>query len=109
MITLQGRIARLTILFPSSTLWGMPPRAFLEHKPTKQSILFGGRYINLTHLAIHLGVDPGNLSRVFSGKGRPSLQYATRLADALHMTLDAFTSDLARLKQSKEEKIRDIA
>lgn len=76
---------------------GMQPSLCLVKKPTGQSVLFAGQYINLHQLAADTGYDRSYLSRVFSGKRQPSLKAAALLASALAMSMDGFVSALESL------------
>jgi len=65
-----------------------------ELKPTRQSILFDGKYISLLGLARTQGLDQSWLSRIFSGERQPSLAYARKVSAALGMGLEAFLDTL---------------
>lgn len=63
------------------------PKAYIEDSPTLgRSVLFGGRYINVSHIAEAEHLDLSHLSRVISGRRDPSLPYLKRLAQILGMT-----------------------
>lgn len=90
----------------------MPPRAFLERKPTSQTVKFGGRYINITHLATFTHLDKGYVSRVLRGRRHPPITLidglpsgvCVVLATALHMTLDEFQGAVALMTPEKLSK-----
>lgn len=67
-----------------------PPKAYLEDKPTKQTVRLGGHPLNLLSLSQALRIDHGYLSRVCSGERVPSVQYARTIAAALGWTLGDF-------------------
>ena len=64
------------------------PRLCIEKKPTSQTIYLGGVPINLTALAMSQGLDLGGVSKILSGKRRPSLPYASKMARGLGMGLE---------------------
>lgn len=68
----------------------MPPRRFLELRPTAQSLKFGGRFINLTHVAGFLDIDKSYLSRVLNGKVNYTISYALTICEALLMDIKEF-------------------
>lgn len=70
------------------------PFACLVENPTKSSIIFGGKAINLSALARAQNIDPSYLSRIFSGVRTPRLDYVRRLSAALGMGLEDFLSAL---------------
>ena len=56
---------------------------------------------NTTMLAVHrkTGIDYGYLSRIFSGKQRPSLQIAQMIAAAIGWTLDDLVAGLSKTRE----------
>lgn len=72
----------------------VPPTRCLESHPTKQSIRFGGRYINLSLIARDQKIDQSALSRIFAGKRRPHIDHARKIARALGLSLDDFLTTL---------------
>lgn len=75
----------------------MPPHVFIEPEPTGQSVLFAGKYINLTHLAratinprTQKPFDPGYVCRIINGTRSPTATIMKALADALMMPLEEF-------------------
>ena len=73
------------------------PRRCIEKKPTSQTIYLGGVPINLTALAISQGLDQGGVSKILSGKRRPSLPYARKMASGLRQA-DQRLSSTARAR-----------
>ncbi len=51
-------------------------------------------HLGVTELAKKLGVDPAHICRILSGKSNPSLALASRMADALGMSLDDLCLEL---------------
>ena len=69
-----------------------PISCLIEH-PNKQSILFGGVYINLTQLAREQHIDRSYLSRIINGRrdpGQMSVRQVLKFAAALGMSVDDF-------------------
>jgi len=62
--------------------------------PSSQSVYFAGDYINLTDIAVASGLYPNHLSRIFSGKRRPTLNVAQKVSAALGMGLESFLEAL---------------
>lgn len=79
------------------------PRAYLESRPSSQSIRLGGRYINLSRMAEDEGFDHSYLSRIMCGERTPSVPYLTRIAECLSMTRD----DLLTAIDIRKEELRD--
>ncbi len=75
-----------------------------ELKPTRQSILFAGRYISLMGIARGQNIHQSYLSRVFSGERIPSVNHARKLAAALGMGLEEFLEALDERVNSLEAK-----
>lgn len=70
------------------------PNGCIEHKPTAQSVLFCGWFINLTHIALRTNLSISTLSMIFSGYRQPTLNSAKRISKALNMTLSEFCKGL---------------
>ena len=66
----------------------------IEDNPTSQSIMLGGRYINLSALARTIEADQSYLSRILSGKRNPGVDLFSKIADALGTTMDQLRSDI---------------
>lgn len=66
------------------------PIRCLETKPTSQSVLFCGYFINLSHLSLATGISLSTLSAVFKGTRNPSLKNARKMAEGLGMNIGAF-------------------
>lgn len=65
------------------------PSRCIERNPTTQSIMLGGRYINISAIARDQNIDQSYLSRVLSGKRPPSIEHARKIATALgYATID---------------------
>lgn len=73
----------------------------LQERPARNSVMFGGRAINLQLVAEHTGLDHGYLSRLFSPRRAtsPSIEASAAIARALGMSLDGFL-DAYRAKKS---------
>lgn len=77
------------------------PKGCLQEKPTAQSILFAGKYINLKEVARQQGIDESYLSRIFSGKRPlPRADYAMRIAKALGLGLEELIHAIEARKRS---------
>lgn len=63
-------------------------------------IVFGGKQVNLNRLATSEKLDYSYIWRVFNSNRTPSISYAMKLAQCLHMSLDAFLKELAARKNS---------
>jgi transcriptional regulator with XRE-family HTH domain len=70
------------------------PHACLEHKPTRQSVLFCSTFINLSLIAFMSGLTLSYISMIFAGKRSPSLRSARLIAKALNMGLEEFLKGL---------------
>lgn len=70
------------------------PTRCLEAKPTRQSIYFAGRHINLRAIQATAGIDHSYLSRIFAGKRTPRLPHVEKIAAALGMNRNDFLSAL---------------
>lgn len=64
------------------------PRAYLEDRPTAQSIKLGGRFINAKNLAEGEGLCHSHVTRVLNGDRPCSVEYLQKLASALLMSVD---------------------
>ena len=54
-----------------------------------------------SRLARLSGLSVSFISRLFSGKGNPTLNTLIRLADARHMTVDRFVKELMRSRSAR--------
>lgn len=84
--------------------YGVGPRAYLEARPTAQTVKLGGRYINIQLLAEENGLDHGYVSRIVNGKRTPSIDYLTRIAAALKMERDELLFAIALRKDELHQK-----
>lgn len=76
---------------------------YLEPKPDKQTIWFMGQPLSLRRLADAEALDRTLLSRIFSGKRKPTLFYSRAIARALEVSIDDF---LAALEHRTHENIQ---
>jgi transcriptional regulator with XRE-family HTH domain len=85
------------------------PRAFLEDKPTPQSIKLGGRYINMLKLSEATGFSHSYVSRILAGKRSPTIPYLRKVAEALYMTVDDLLECIEdrriELEQRRQEQL----
>jgi transcriptional regulator with XRE-family HTH domain len=65
-----------------------------EDSPNRQTPQFAERAINLSALAREIGVTPSHLSRVFSGRCKPSLTVTRSLSRCLGLSVDGFLTAL---------------
>jgi transcriptional regulator with XRE-family HTH domain len=72
------------------------PYFCLAEKPNMQSVLFGGKFINLSEIARRTDTTPSHLSLIFSRRRDPSLKKARQFARALGMGLEDFVEALER-------------
>jgi transcriptional regulator with XRE-family HTH domain len=72
------------------------PNACLTSKPTPQSVLFCGYFINLSTIALHTHLTVSYISKVFRGDRTPSLKNTKLIAAALNMDLSSFVNALDR-------------
>lgn len=74
-------------------------------KPTPQSVMFAGVYINLVQLSLCTvpPVDHSYLSRIFKGNRSPTLAFTRRIADALGMDWAAFIEALQQVQQAHKD------
>lgn len=85
------------------------PLSYIERHPTTQSIMLGGRYINLSAISRDLEIDQSYLSKIFSGKRDPTIAHLRKLTAALRVTIDELLeaieerkSDLARVENTAD-------
>lgn len=77
------------------------PKRYLAHRVTRQSVKILDRYVNLAELALGEGLDHSYVSRILSGERvNPSLDYLTRIAKGLGMSLDVL---LYAIEQRRDE------
>jgi len=87
----------------------VPSGVFLS-KPTRQSVFFNGRYINLRAIAQTQRVNISTLSNTLRGRSKPTMDIARKLAAALGMNVDDFYTALdARVASIQERNKRVIS
>jgi transcriptional regulator with XRE-family HTH domain len=62
------------------------------------AVRFAGRHVNLSELSRMFMLDQSYLSRILSGKRKPSWTYAIRIAEALDMGLEQFLDEWQKIK-----------
>jgi hypothetical protein len=68
--------------------------------PTKQTLAFAGRFINLSEISRKQGIDTSYLSRIFNGQRMPTVPYIRKIGNALEMQIQEFLDALdAHLKR----------
>lgn len=83
------------------------PRAYLEDRPSHQSVRLSGRYINIKRLSYDLDMDHSYVTRIISGeRANPSYAYLKRIADAFLMTVDELVAAIADRKQERDTELR---
>lgn len=83
------------------------PRAYLEERPSHQSVRLSGRYINIKRLSYDLDMDHSYVTRIISGeRANPSYAYLKRIADAFLMTVDELVAAIADRKQERDTELR---
>jgi transcriptional regulator with XRE-family HTH domain len=75
------------------------PTSCIETKPTSQSVLFRGTFINLSIVALRTNVSISHLSMIFSGRRHPSIRTAQLLAKALKMDLGSLVRALDEIQR----------
>jgi transcriptional regulator with XRE-family HTH domain len=70
------------------------PNKCIERKPTSQSVLFLGKYINISVISLYTNISKSYLSYIFSGQRYPSIRVAKLIALALDMNLSYFINGL---------------
>ena len=87
------------------------PVEFRELNPRRNSIMFAGSYINLSAIARAIsmgGLDVPSISRVFSGKRKPTLDAAKAISAVLGISIDAFLEALDEHIDNIEERQKRI-
>lgn len=75
-------------------------RSAIHRKPSKRSIWFNGRPINVDAVAADLRVNRSYLYKVLTCKCQPSLDRAKLICDYLDMSLDEFWAELSRKRKA---------
>ena len=75
-----------------------------QPRPTRQSIYFGGRFINLSAIARTQHIDLSYLSRIMAGNRRASVDRYAIIARALEMTIEDL---LAAIDQRAQMLIKE--
>jgi len=77
------------------------PTKCLERRPTTQSVYFRGEFINLSCIAVTARISVSALSMIFSGRRKPRVASAKKIAEAIGMNrgefLDALDEHVALL------------
>ena len=75
------------------------PHACIEAKPTSQSVLFRGIFINLSILSLYTHISTSHLSMIFSGNRHPSMKTAQLIAKGLGMDLGSLVNGLDQIQK----------
>ena len=78
-------------------------------RPTGRTIIFAGKYINLSAIRRATGISASHLSRIFRGERQPSVPRIRKISDALGMGIQDFIDALdvhIKLKKAEERKSR---
>lgn len=70
----------------------------IQTHPTAQTLRLGETPINLSAISRAKKIDQGYLSRILSKQSKPSIEVATKIADAVGMGLEEFLQSLPAKK-----------
>src|SRR3989304_10479081 len=92
------------------TTIGATQQGVFPTRPTKQSIFFAGRYINISALHRTTGIHLSTFSYALSGKSRPTMDTARKWAAGLGMSVDAlFDAIEAHVASHKDRQKRIVS
>lgn len=66
--------------------------------PNSQTVMFAGRFINLSEISRQNHIDVSYLSRIFRGQRTPSLPYIKKISRALDMSIEDFVNALDKVQ-----------